>query len=151
MKRFLIIAGLFAMTAGVATAAIWNHYEDDKPISFAELPANAQSFIQTHYPNSEVTYATMDRDIYSTDYDVRLSCGTKIEFNGEGEWTEVDAHRQAVAREIIPMELQSYVEQNYPSQQICEIQRDKRGWDIKLTSGLELEFDNSFRLVDIDD
>lgn len=151
MKRFLIIAALFVSTVGVATAAIINHYEDDKQISFAELPAKAQQFIQTHYPNSEVTFATMDRDIYSTDYDVRLSCGTKIEFDGDGEWTEVDCHRQAVAKAIVPEQIESYVANNYPSQAVCEIQRGHRGWDVKLTSGLELEFDSSFRLMDIDD
>ena len=29
--------------------------------------------------------------------------------------------------------------------------RDRRGYDVELDNGLDLEFDSSFRLVDIDD
>lgn len=147
----MIIAVLMIATVGVVMAAMFRLYDDDKHISFSELPAKAQSFIKSHFPNSEVSYATMDRDFSSTDYEVALSCGTKIEFDGDGEWTEVDCRRNAVSSAIIPEQLKAYVDSNYPTQDICDIQRDKRGWDIKLTSGLELEFDNSFRLVEIDD
>ena len=151
MKRFLIIAAMFASTASMATAAMWNHYDDEKHISFSELPTKAQSFIMTHFPNSEVSHVMMDVDLHSTDYDVILSCGTKIEFNADGDWTEVDCRRMAVSSEIVPQQLQEYVVKHYPSCDICEIQRDQRGWDIKLSTGLELEFDNSYRLVGIDD
>jgi hypothetical protein len=151
MKRFMIIAVLFLSTVGVAMATISRLNDDDRHITFAELPAKAQSFIKAHFTNSEVSYATMDRDFNSTDYEVVLSCGTKIEFDGDGEWKEVDCRRQAVSSDIVPKELQSYVDSNYPTAKICDIQRDQRGWDIQLTSGLELEFDKSFRLVGIDD
>jgi hypothetical protein len=151
MKRFMIIAVLFLSTVGVAMATISKLNDDDRHITFAELPAKAQSFIKAHFANSEVSYATMDRDFNSTDYEVVLSCGTKIEFDGDGEWKEVDCRRQAVSSDIVPKELQSYVDSNYPTAKICDIQRDQRGWDIQLTSGLELEFDKSFRLVGIDD
>ena len=34
---------------------------------------------------------------------------------------------------------------------IVKIERDKRGYDVKLSSGMELEFDTNYNLVDIDD
>lgn len=151
MKRIIIIATLLVSTTSFASAAMRNILDGDKHISFSELPVKSQNFITTHFPNSEVAYVTMDRDLYSTDYDVMLSCGTKIEFNADGDWTEVDCQRMAVSDKIVPQELQAYVEKNYPTQEIRDIQRDKRGWDIKLSSGLELEFNNSYRLVEVDD
>ena len=62
---------------------------DERPIGFNELPAAAQEFIKTHFAGVKMSYATKDAELTSTDYEVRLENGAKIEFNGNGEWTEV--------------------------------------------------------------
>lgn len=34
---------------------------------------------------------------------------------------------------------------------IVKIERDKQGYDVKISTGMEFEFDTSYNLVDIDD
>ncbi len=38
----------------------------------------------------------------------------------------------------------------YPQAKVLEIDRDARGYDVKLDNRLELEYNNNFELVDID-
>lgn len=151
MKKMIMIAALGIATVGMAVAATAYHLRDDQPINYQELPAKAQEFVKSYYDGIEVGYVTMDRDVMSTEYEVVLSDGTKIEFNGDGEWRDIDAGRSAVPAAIVPKELRSYVDEHYAGSDIVEINRDRGGWDVKLSQGLELEFDTAFRLVEIDD
>ena len=40
---------------------------------------------------------------------------------------------------------------NFAGRKIVSIDRDKRGYEVKLDNGLDLKFDPKFRLVEIDD
>lgn len=63
---------------------------DEKKIDFDKLPSAAQAFITQYFPGEEVTYAERDKDDGQKDYKVRLSDGTEIEFDENGNWTSVD-------------------------------------------------------------
>lgn len=151
MKKMMMFTVLGIATIGVAVAATIYHLRDDQPIGYSELPAKAQEFVEKYYDGVDVTRVTMDRDISSTEYDVMLSNGTKIEFNTDGEWRDVDARNSAVPSAIVPKEIRSYVDKNYNGNDIVELKRERYGWEVKLSQGLELEFDNAFRLTEIDD
>ena len=151
MKKMMMFAALGIATIGVAVAATIYHLRDDQPIGYSELPAKAQKFVEKYYAGVDVTHITMDRDVTSTEYDVVLGNGTKIEFNADGEWREVDAHRSAVPSDIVPKQIRSYVDKNYKGDDIVELKRERNGWDVKLSRGLELEFDTAFRLTEVDD
>ena len=69
----------------------------------------------------------------------------------DGEWKEVECKYSTVPTAIIPVQIASYVSQNYPDTQIVQIDRDKRDYEVKLTNRLELTFDLNFNLIDIDD
>jgi predicted nucleotide-binding protein (sugar kinase/HSP70/actin superfamily) len=75
----------------------------------------------------------------------------KIEFNGDGEWKDVDCKFGAVPAAIIPKKIASYVEKNYPDAKIIKIDRDRRDYEVSLSNRLELTFDMKFNLVEIDD
>lgn len=151
MRRLVIFAVLGVATIGVAVAATIYHLRDDQPMNYSELPAKAQKFVEKYYSDAEVTYVTRDRDIASTEYEVVLDNGTKIEFNADGEWRDVDTKHSAVPEAIVPNKIKSYVEKHYSGDKIVEIKRDRRGWDIKISRGLELEFNTDYRIVEIDD
>ena len=151
MKKIMMIVALSVATIGLAVAAAWHHYDDEQPINKSELPAKAQEFISEHYANYSVKHATIDRDITSTEYEVVLENGTKIEFNEGGEWHSVDCRGGAVPAAIVPGEISTYVRDNYPSCAIDELKRERRGWEVGLSNGLDLEFDAAFRLMEIDD
>ncbi len=79
------------------------------------------------------------------------NCRYSIEFNGDGEWRDVDAQRSAVPAAIVPNEIKNYVDKNYAGDHIVELKRGRYGWEVKLSRGLELEFDSAFRLTEVDD
>lgn len=124
---------------------------DDKPIDVSQLPAPAQTFLKKHFPNDTPLIATIDKEVFSTSYDVRLKSGISVDFDGKGNWTDVDCHTTAVPAAIIPTKIAAYAKSNYSDAIITKIDRDKRGYEIKLSNRLELKFDKHFNLTEIDD
>ena len=69
----------------------------------------------------------------------------------KGNWEEVDCRYGEVPAAIIPVPLKNYLNANYPDEKVLKIERDRRGYDLKLSNKLELKFNNDFEIVDIDD
>ncbi|MBQ7856167.1 MAG: PepSY-like domain-containing protein [Alistipes sp.] len=143
MKRFLALSLLLA---SFLTASA-----DDKPIGFNELPATAQTFIKTHFSNARMSHATVDAEIGDTDYEVLLDNGTKLEFNGSGEWREVANKTSQVPSSIVPKGISAYVSQNYPDARIVKLERNTFRYDVTLSNHIELEFDLNSKFLGIDD
>ena len=121
MKKLMILTTIL-MALGISTACA----DNDKPIAVTQLPQKAQLFIKTHFPKEKVALAKLERK-------------------------EVECKYSTVPTAIIPVQIASYVSQNYPDTQIVQIDRDKRDYEVKLTNRLELTFDLNFNLIDIDD
>lgn len=143
-KLFLLLAciGAFATTALA---------DNKKAITVEELPANAQTFIKTYFPDATVMFARMEPGFFGNEYDVYFNEGCTVEFNSKGEWKEVDCKRSRVPMAIIPKEIYNYVSSNRPELYITKIERDMRDYEVELNNGSELKFDLKFNLVDYDD
>lgn len=139
----MLVAALAALTTSALAA-------DDTPVQVAQMPKAAQQFIGQYFGDVQVSYATMDGG-FSKSYDVVLVNGTKIEFDGDGNWTEVDCKHGVVPEELIPAQIRRYVADNHPGQRIEQIDRRARGWEVGLGNGIDLKFNNNFRLMDLDD
>lgn len=144
MKKFLIM--VCALAAGAATALAGN----DTPIEAAQLPQEAQRFIQKHFNDVQIAYATEERGL-TRSYEVVFDDGSKIEFDNRGQWTEIDCERCVVPDGIVPRQLRHYVARNHAGQKIVAIQQGPRGYEIELSNGLDLRFDRNYQIVDIDD
>lgn len=123
----------------------------DKVITVNELPAAAQTFIGKYFNGKEVMLVKMDKEGMKTYYDVVLADGTKLEFDKKGEWRDIETKSEGVPATLVPTEISSYVSKNYPGQRILQIDRDRSGFQIELSNGLDLEFNKKFQLVEIDD
>lgn len=145
-KRMLLLVGLLSMA--VCTSAFAS---DERPIDVSELPAPARQFIQTHFANAQVAYASVDGSLFDKDYEVAFTDGRKVEFTRSGEWKEVDAKRADFPMSVLPQAIRSYLHQHYPDAAVMQIDRDRHGYEVKLRNGLELEFDKNGRLYKIDD
>ena len=146
MKKVLIVLAL-VLPFGVAAAFAGG----DKVISKGQLPAQAQSFLNEHFAGAKISYVKQDTDFLDRAYEVMLADGTKIEFSNKGNWEEVDCRYGEVPAAIIPVPLKNYLKANYPNEKVLKIERDRRGYDLKLSNKLELKFNNDFEIVDIDD
>jgi hypothetical protein len=115
------------------------------------LPATAQRLLSSEFSAKQISFIKAERDFLTLDYDVVFSDGSAIEFNSKGQWEEVNCRLGDVPPGLVPEAISQYLAANYPSEHIQQIERQRRGYEVKLTNGLELEFDKQLRLRDVDD
>ncbi len=124
---------------------------NDKPIKPEQLPTAAQQLLKKHFKGQKVALAKMETEITGKSYDVILTNSTKVEFDSKGKWTNIECAPAAVPTELIPAQIKNKVKELYGNEKITEIERDRRGYDVKLSNGIDVEFDKKFEVVDIDD
>ena len=145
MKKMLFLfVSLFVMNLAVFA-------DNDKPIQVTEMPKAAQQFINSHFANQSVALAKIETEFLDKTYDVIFTNGDQVEFDKKGNWIKVDCERTQVPSEIIPVAIQQYVTKNYPDAKVLKIElTDRKGYDIDLSNGFEIEFDKKMRVVEID-
>ncbi len=114
------------------------------------LPANAQTFLKTHFGSKKPSYILEDKEILSTEYKVQFDNKTEIEFDKKGNWKEVDAKDNKMPSSIIPKKIASYIKANFPKEKITKIELGSSGYETKLTNGLELKFNLKGDFIKID-
>ena len=145
MKKF---AFLF-LSLLMVNVVVWA--SNDKPIQVSEMPKMAQQFIQQHFANQSVAVAKMETDFLDKTYDVIFTNGDKVEFDKKGHWTKVDCEHTQVPQAVIPAAIQQYVSKNYPDAKVVKIEKtDRKGFDVDLSNGFDIEFDKKMRVVEID-
>ena len=144
MKKAILSALLVLSTCFTACS-------DEKVIPYLEMPLPAQQLIEAHFSQAEVSIVMMDRELLSTDYEVRLNDGTKVEFDKAGELTKIDCGSKAVPEALVPEAVRAYVAANFPNAFITEWGKDGRRWKAELSNGLDLEFNSKYEFVRIDD
>lgn len=151
MKRVPALLAVFAATLFSAPAFAG----DDRPLTVQELPAAAQQFLRSCFPDSKdnkVAYATVDDDWFDREYKVVFVNGSKVEFDRKGEWKQVECKYGRVPLSIIPQQIQTELADLYGDFVVVGIERDRREYEVKLSNRLEVTFDRStFRIIDIDD
>lgn len=144
MKKIWMLVCLACVGAASAQA------DDDRPIRPEQLPAEGRAFIAKHFPGLKVSYAKEETDWFDRNYDVIFVDGSKVEFDKRGRWKKVDCERGRIPETVIPTAIREQVKRHHGDRPVVEIERDDKGWEVKLDTGLELKFDSRFRLVDMD-
>lgn len=143
-KMMFLFVSLFVMNLAVFA-------DNDKPIQVTEMPKEAQSFVKSHFANQSVAVAKMETDFLDKTYDVIFTNGDKVEFDKKGNWTKVDCEHTQVPQAVIPAAIQQYVSKNYPDAKVVKIEKtDRKGFDVDLSNGFDIEFDKRMRVVEID-
>ena len=121
----------------------------------AQTQSTIESFVKTYFPEAEILSSIRD----GFDYDVTLSDYTKIEFDGnllgdKLEWDEIECKHSTVYKNVpsalIPAEISTYVAKHHSDYTIVKISKDRRGWEIELSDGIEIEFDRKYNVIEID-
>ena len=116
-----------------------------------EMPKSAQQFIKNHFANQSIAMAKVETEFMDKNYDVIFTNGDKVEFDKKGKWTKVDCEHSQVPQAIIPMAIQHYVAKNYPDAKVVKIEvTDRKGYDVDLSNGFDIEFDKKMNVRDID-
>lgn len=143
IKTFLILFTAFSLLA-------CDNDDDDQAILSSELPQRALIFIETHFPDSEIVSVTLDRNDPRGYYEVKLDNNFDLDFDQEGNWTEVEGHGQKVPDAIIPDPILTYVETNYPEAFIEEISKKTDRYEVDLSNDIDLIFDLEGNLISVD-
>lgn len=113
-------------------------------------PAITQ-FVTQYFPEATIQMVMPDED----DIDVVLNDYTKIEFKLNNEWKKVDCEHAtkfiSVPATLVPEQITAYVNANFPNTIIKKLEKKFFGWEIELSNGLEVKFNNNFKVTKVDD
>ena len=142
-KIVTVVTVLFAVNFAAAK---------DVQIKFSELPQKAQTFVKTHFSESDVASVWKDTEMLVVeDYTVVLNNGLEIDFYPNGDWKEVKSRGTEIPAKIIPSGIAQYVSQNYNGHPIKKISKKRYGYEVELSGGTDLEFSQNGKFLRIDD
>ena len=143
MKKLLVaLLSVFTMQAA--------HADNDKPVTVAQLPAKAQTFLKQNFPNEQVAFAKMEKEFLDTSYDVTFINGDEVEFDKNGEWTDLKCKRNGVPAKAVPAQITKFVNENHAGAKILSLERDRYSYEVKLSNFWEIKFDKQFNVIDMD-
>lgn len=145
MKKIIIIANILLISL-VAKAG-------DTLISFAEMPANARDFATQVFPDKKIASVQKDSaflGLITEGYEVVYADGCSIEFDSDGNWTEISAKTSAVPLSVIPEVIVTFLNENFKDKPVKKIEKDSKGYEVKVHPDSELKFNESFVFIGMD-
>ena len=140
IKAILLLAAMLVMSFSAKA-------DHDQVITFDQMPEVAQALHKQYFASKVPLVMTVDWD----DYTIRYESGEKVEFDKQGNWKEIDCRASQVPVELIPEEIKANIAATFPGAIILKIDRNRRGYEVKLNNGLEVEYSPTFQVIDIDD
>lgn len=149
MKKILKFLPLLLIAVMGLSLTACGDDDKDEPVPAEQLPVGAREFISNYFPTAKILSSQKDKD----EYEVTLSEGTRIDFNLNGEWMDVDAAAgKTVPSGFYPSAIDTYISDNFEGSGINEISKEGKGYDVELLDGRDLLFgyDGNFISYDID-
>ncbi|WP_394774159.1 PepSY-like domain-containing protein [Flavobacterium sp.] len=150
-KTFL--TSFIALSLLISTTSCDSNNDNEKTtIQSADLPPTAKAFTETYFPNAVYKSAVKLKSstVNGSVYDISLANGFDIDFDANGNWTEIDGGNQAIPTALIPEKINAYVAANYPGLFIVQIENEKTKYDVELSNNLDLVFTPQGDFVRID-
>lgn len=145
MKKLVSFVSIMLLIVSVACA------RDKVTRDVSLLPAGAREMIKKYFPDSEISYLKIDKKLFRTEgYEVILTGGTELEFDVKGQWKEIES-LQTVPDSIVPESIRKYIKRYYGPQGVKKIKHNRKGYELNLTNGMEMEFDNMGNFLRLDD
>lgn len=115
---------------------------DKYSINREDLPETAREMLDEHFPKAKISMIKVDRHLLKkTDYDVKLTNGTKIEFSNKGRWTHIDCKKKSVPEALVPRTIRNNIAKKYAGENIVRISRSSLYYTVGLANGKELKYD----------
>lgn len=119
--------------------------EKEELIQADNLPTKSTAFLNQYFKDARVLSVKKETEgIFGVEYDVVLDNGIDVKFDDKGDWREVEAKidtNPLSTTDFILAPIVSYVGAEFPSSAINGIEKEKTGYDVELTNGIDLKFD----------
>lgn len=115
------------------------------------LPEKARTTLSQNF-TSAVTLVEIEKDMGSVkEYEVTLANGSEVTFDGAGEWTSIDTPANvAVPSGLVPTAIANYVKTKHAGALIVGIEKERKGYEVELNNGLDINFDLQGNFVSYD-
>lgn len=136
MKKLLLIIAMVVGMVGAASAR--DNYVHDASV----LPEAAKTVIANNF-KGKVSLVKVDKEFGSVkEYEVILTDGTEISFDKNGNWKDVEVNvSKSVPSSMVPKTISDYVKQNQKGQRIIGIEKNRSGYELELSNGIDMKFD----------
>lgn len=137
----------------VAIAMFSFSCDDEEIISENGLPQTAKDFLAGHFADVAVTRVKKDKE-GKTEYEVKLANGFQIEFNGSGDWREIEGYGLTMPESILsalPEGIIDYIETNHVSSAIRKLEISRGNYEVDLVGEIEIVFNANGEFVRYDD
>ena len=126
--------------------------EKEEVVGIEEIPSVGQAFLDEHFGDQTVVSVKREKESSEgVEYEVRLDNGVTVKFDKGGNWEDVDAPvNGSLPTTFILTPIVDYVEAEYPNVWIKGIDKERQGFDVELTNGVDLVFDTEGNFVRID-
>lgn len=145
MKKFLFVLSAFIVALTVSAKDTVSHDP-------AVLPEAARTIIKNNY-KADISFIKIDKDWGRiSEYEVILTDGSEVKFDSKGNWKEVESRRNtSVPSFFVLKTIRDFVSKNHPGQKIVGIDKDRKGYDVTLSNGIDIEFDTKGNFKHYDD
>lgn len=146
MKKIILLFALIFATA--ATVSAKDTYSHDASV----LPQAARTTIQNNF-KAKVSVVKIDKSFGRiSEYEAILDDGTEISFDREGNWDNIEVNNsKSVPVKMIPAAIRSSVSKMQPGQRIVGIDKERSGYEVELSNGVEMKFDKAGKFLRYDD
>ena len=128
------------------TMSLTMRADDDRVITFDQLPQPAQTFLKQHFASKVPLIVTADWD----DYKIVYESSESIEFDRTGNWKDIECYNSKVPNEVIPEQIATYLSKNQPGKSVIKLERHRSMYEVKLNNGMEIEFNRNFQVIGMD-
>lgn len=122
----------------------------DRYLKPDEFPKKITSFVEAHFPDQWIVSIEEEKDKRKTEYEVKLSDRTELEFDQNYAIKKMDS-KTGLPDAVLPDKIVKYVAENYPGRKIEEWKMKRKYQEVELDNSLELEFDHDGNFLRIDD
>lgn len=146
MKRLFLI--LLVITGLSYAANARDSYSHD----VSTLPAAAQTTLKNNF-KAAVSVIKIDKDFGRiSDYEVILTDGTEVSFDRNGNWDNIETSRHnSVPKVFVPEAIRTYIAKAQPGTHIVGIDKERSGFEVELSNGIDMKFDKQGNFLRYDD
>lgn len=126
-----------------------NANAQEKYLAVSETPGQIISYINAHFPKSEIISVKKDKEVLKTEYKVKLNTMVELEFDGNFSIKKIES-RSALPQSVVPEKIAAYIHKNYPNNKIIEWKKEKKGQKIELDNDIDLLFNMNGKFLRID-